>query len=157
MPSPLVGQEWRRYRVLAGETAEVASVFKRLLGRSAECEFLDAAVADALDGRSRIVVIRGEAGIGKSALLDHVADRLDGWWVARAVGVEAEVELAYSGLHQLCSPMLTELERLPEPQREALATVFDDRNGREDRGEHNGEHQRSGIIPCQVVGAIADQ
>ena len=96
----------------------------RLLGRRAECEFLDAAVADALDGRSRVVVIRGEAGIGKSALLQHVADQLDDWRVVRAVGVEAEMELAYSGLHQICSPLLHELERLPEPQREALATVF---------------------------------
>ena len=96
----------------------------RLLGRRAECEFLDAALADAFDGRSRVVVLRGEAGIGKSALLDHVADCLDGWRVARAVGVEAESELAYSGLHQMCAPMLEKLERLPEPQREALATVF---------------------------------
>jgi DNA-binding CsgD family transcriptional regulator len=96
----------------------------RLLGRRAECAFLDAALTDALDGRSRVVVLRGEAGIGKSALLDHLSDRLDGWRVARAVGVEAEMELAYSGLHQICSPMLQELERLPEPQREALETVF---------------------------------
>jgi len=95
-----------------------------LLGRHNECEFLNAAVADALDGRSRVVVIRGEAGIGKSALLDHFADQLDGWRVARALGVEAEMELAYSGLHQICSPLLQELERLPEPQRDALATVF---------------------------------
>jgi DNA-binding CsgD family transcriptional regulator len=81
-------------------------------------------LTDALDGRSRVVVLRGDAGIGKSALLDHLSDRLDGWHVARAVGVEAELELAYSGLHQICSPMLQELERLPAPQREALATVF---------------------------------
>ena len=69
-------------------------------------------------------MIRGEAGIGKSALLDHVSDRLDGWRVVRAAGVEAELELAYSGLHQICFPMLQELERLPGPQRNALATVF---------------------------------
>jgi DNA-binding CsgD family transcriptional regulator len=96
----------------------------QLLGRRAECDFLDAALADALDGRSRVVVLRGEAGIGKSALLEHLTDRLEGWRVARAVGVEAELELAYSGLHQICSPMLDELERLPGPQREALASVF---------------------------------
>jgi DNA-binding CsgD family transcriptional regulator len=106
------------------ETSEGSGPAMRLLGRRAECEFLDAALADALDGRSRVVVIRGEAGIGKSALLDHLSDQLDGWRVARAVGVEAEMELAYSGLHQICSPMLQELEHLPEPQREALATVF---------------------------------
>jgi DNA-binding CsgD family transcriptional regulator len=96
----------------------------RLLGRRVECESLDAALTDALEGHSRVVVLRGEAGIGKSALLDYLLDQLDGWRVARAVGVEAEMELAYSGLHQICSPMLQELERLPEPQSEALETVF---------------------------------
>jgi DNA-binding CsgD family transcriptional regulator len=95
-----------------------------LLGRQSECDALDRLMRDALDGRSRVVVLRGEAGIGKSALLDHLSDQLLGWRVARAAGVEVELELAYSGLHQICSPMLAELERLPEPQREALATVF---------------------------------
>jgi DNA-binding CsgD family transcriptional regulator len=74
-------------------------------------------------------MLRGEAGIGKSALLDYLSDRLDGWRVIRAVGVEAESELAYSGLHQMCSPMLDGLDRLPEPQHEALATVFGLRAG----------------------------
>ena len=62
--------------------------------------------------------------MGKSALLDYVSDRADGWHVATAVGVESEMELAYSGLHQLCAPMLERLDRLPVPQRDALATVF---------------------------------
>ena len=62
--------------------------------------------------------------MGKSALLDYVSDRAEGWQVVRAVGVESEMELAYSGLHQLCAPMLRHLERLPGPQRDALATVF---------------------------------
>jgi DNA-binding CsgD family transcriptional regulator/tetratricopeptide (TPR) repeat protein len=62
--------------------------------------------------------------VGKSALLGYLADRVDGWHVARAVGVESEMELAYAGLHQLCGPMLDRLERLPVPQRDALATVF---------------------------------
>jgi predicted ATPase len=81
-------------------------------------------VADVLAGRSRVVVLRGEAGVGKSALLDYLADRVAGWQVARAVGVESEMELAYAGLHQLCGPLLDYLERLPVPQRDALATVF---------------------------------
>ena len=68
--------------------------------------------------------MRGEAGAGKSALLAYVAARTDGWQVATAAGVESEMELAYSGLHQLCVPMLECLDRLPVPQREALATVF---------------------------------
>jgi DNA-binding CsgD family transcriptional regulator len=62
--------------------------------------------------------------VGKSALLDYLSDRLAGWQVARAVGVESEMELAYGGLHQLCAPMLDHLDRLPGPQRDALATVF---------------------------------
>jgi DNA-binding CsgD family transcriptional regulator len=62
--------------------------------------------------------------VGKSALLAYLSDRVDGWHVARAVGVESEMELAYAGLHQLCAPMLEHLDRLPVPQRNALATVF---------------------------------
>jgi DNA-binding CsgD family transcriptional regulator len=81
-------------------------------------------VADTLAGRSRVTVLRGEAGVGKSALLDYLSGRLAGWQVARAVGVESEMELAYAALHQLCGPMLDHLDRLPVPQRDALATVF---------------------------------
>jgi DNA-binding CsgD family transcriptional regulator len=81
-------------------------------------------VADALAGQSSVVVVRGEAGVGKTALLDYVSDRAASWHVARAVGIESEMELAYSGLHQLCAPMLDRRDRLPVPQRDALATVF---------------------------------
>ena len=75
-------------------------------------------------GASRVAVLRGEAGVGKSALLGYLAERVAGWRLARAVGVESEMELAYSGLHQLCAPMLDHLDGLPVPQRDALATVF---------------------------------
>jgi DNA-binding CsgD family transcriptional regulator len=81
-------------------------------------------LADALAGRSRVTVLRGEAGAGKTALLDYLSDRVADWYVARAAGVESEMELAYAGLHQLCAPMLDHLDRLPAPQRDALATVF---------------------------------
>jgi DNA-binding CsgD family transcriptional regulator len=96
----------------------------RLLGRRAECEALDRVLADALAGRSRVAVLRGEAGAGKSVLLGYLSERVAGWHVATAVGVESEMELAYSGLHQLCAPMLDRLDRLPAPQGDALATVF---------------------------------
>jgi DNA-binding CsgD family transcriptional regulator len=69
-------------------------------------------------------VLRGEAGVGKTALLSYLSERVGGWQVATAAGVESEMELAYSGLHQLCVPLLEHLAGLPEPQREALATVF---------------------------------
>ena len=96
----------------------------RLLGRRAECEGLEQLLAHALAGDSRVLVLRGEAGVGKSALLGHLSRRAAGWRVARATGVESEIELAHSGLHQLCAPMLDHLDRLPAPQRDALATVF---------------------------------
>jgi DNA-binding CsgD family transcriptional regulator len=95
-----------------------------LLGRRAECEQLDGILADAVAGRSRVVVLRGEAGAGKSALLAYVSERVAGWHVARAIGVESEMELAYSALHQLCAPFFGRLDRLPDPQRDALAIVF---------------------------------
>jgi DNA-binding CsgD family transcriptional regulator len=85
---------------------------------------LDALLRDALAGRSRVLILRGEAGIGKSALLAHLSDRLEGWRIAQAVGVESEMELPYSGLHQICAPMLDQLGRLPDPQRQALSIVF---------------------------------
>ena len=101
----------------------------RLLGRRNERETLDRIVTDALAGQSRVIVVRGDAGIGKSALLGHLLKKVAGWHVATAVGVESEMELAYSGLHQLCGPMLDHLDRLPTPQREALATVFGQSSG----------------------------
>src|SRR5688572_9553385 len=64
------------------------------------------------------------SGVGKTALLGYLRDRAAGWHVATAVGIEPEMELAYSGLHQLCAPMLDRLDRLPVPQRAALATAF---------------------------------
>ena len=104
--------------------ARIAVNPSKLLGRRSECEALDRLLTDALAGRSGVVVLRGEAGVGKSALLDYLSDRVTNWHVAGAVGVESEMELAYSGLHQLCAPMLDRLDGLPAPQRDALATVF---------------------------------
>jgi DNA-binding CsgD family transcriptional regulator len=96
----------------------------KLFGRQADCRALDRLLTDAVAGQSGVMVLRGEPGIGKSALLAYVAERAQGMRLARAVGVESEMELAYSGLQQLCGPMIDRLERLPQPQRTALATVF---------------------------------
>jgi DNA-binding CsgD family transcriptional regulator len=104
--------------------AEVGGGAARLVGRRNECAALDQLAADVLAGRSQVIVLRGDAGAGKSALLGYLSDRVAGWHVARAVGVESEMELAYSSLHQLCIPMLDRLDLLPAPQRDALATVF---------------------------------
>ncbi len=75
-------------------------------------------------GQSQVLVMRGEAGVGKTALLDYLAGHAPGCRVARAAGVQSEMELAFAGLHQLCVPMLDRLERLPSPQRDALGTAF---------------------------------
>jgi len=75
-------------------------------------------------GGSRVLVIRGEPGVGKTALLDYLAGQASGCRVVRALGVQSEMELAFAGLHQLCGPMLSRLDRLPGPQREALRTAF---------------------------------
>jgi AAA ATPase domain len=88
-----------------------------LLGRRRECEALDRLLADARAGRGRVLVLRGEAGVGKSALVEYLVGQAAGFRVARAVGVESEMEMAFAGLHQLCGPMLTHLDRLPSPQR----------------------------------------
>jgi len=95
-----------------------------LAGRKAECARLDRLLADARVGRSAVLVLRGEPGIGKTALLGYAADRAAGCRVARAVGVESEMELPFAGLHQLCGAMLDGLGRLPPPQRDALGTAF---------------------------------
>jgi DNA-binding CsgD family transcriptional regulator/tetratricopeptide (TPR) repeat protein len=100
-----------------------------LHGRHRECDALDRLLTSAREGRSRVLVVRGEPGIGKTALLEHLARRAEGCRVARATGIELEMELAFAGLHQLCAPFLDRLDRLPGPQRDALGTAFGLRNG----------------------------
>jgi hypothetical protein len=80
-------------------------------------------------GGSRALVICGEPGIGKSTLLEYVAERAVGFRVARAAGVQSEMELAFAGLHQLLAPMLDRVDGLPPPQRDALRTAFGTRAG----------------------------
>ena len=75
-------------------------------------------------GQSRALVVRGEPGVGKTALLRYLVDRASGCRVVRVVGVQSEMELAFAGLHQMLAPMLDRLEHLPNPQREALQTAF---------------------------------
>ncbi|HXO06397.1 MAG TPA: ATP-binding protein, partial [Solirubrobacteraceae bacterium] len=102
---------------------------RRLLGRHSECAALDQLAASVRAGLSRALVIRGEAGVGKSALLEYLAQHASGCGIARAAGVESEMELAYAGLQQLCAPFLDRVERLPGPQRDALGTAFGLRDG----------------------------
>src|SRR6266702_2676559 len=95
-----------------------------LRGRRQQCRALDGLIADVRAGRSRVLVMRGEPGIGKTALLGYAADTASDFRVARAEGVESEMELPYAALHQLCGRMLDRLDRLPGPQRDALKVAF---------------------------------
>jgi DNA-binding CsgD family transcriptional regulator len=95
-----------------------------LRGRQRELAILDGLISAARTGRSDALVLRGEAGVGKSALLESLVTRHQACQVARAVGIESEMELAYAGLHQLCQPFLTRIDRLAPPQRDALGTAF---------------------------------
>ena len=100
-----------------------------LLDRRGERAAVDRVLDQARAGSSAVLVMRGEPGIGKTALLGYAADRALGFRVVRAWGVESEMELAFAGLHQLCVPMLGRLDQLPGPQREALAVAFGMREG----------------------------
>ena len=95
-----------------------------LTGRRSEREELERLLDAVRAGESTALVVRGEPGVGKTALLDYLADQAIGFRVARAVGVQSEMELAFSALHQLLAPMLDRMERLPDPQRDALRTCF---------------------------------
>jgi hypothetical protein len=100
-----------------------------LLGRRREQEALDRLLIAARAGRGQVLVVRGEAGIGKTALLDYLVDQASGCAVAHATGVQAEMELPFAGLQQLLGSMLDPLERLPDPHREAIEIVFGLRAG----------------------------
>jgi DNA-binding CsgD family transcriptional regulator/tetratricopeptide (TPR) repeat protein len=101
----------------------------RLQDRHTERELLDRLVQNARAGTSGVIVLRGEAGAGKTALLDHFLAHATGCRVVRAAGVESEMELAFAGLQQLCAPFLDRLDRMPAPQHQALGTAFGLRAG----------------------------
>jgi DNA-binding CsgD family transcriptional regulator len=101
----------------------------RLWGREQECALLDEFVSSVRRGESRSLVLTGEAGIGKTALLQHLVAAAATMSILRATGVESEMELAYAGLHQLCAPLLRGIDRLPAPQRDALSTAFGETEG----------------------------
>jgi DNA-binding CsgD family transcriptional regulator/tetratricopeptide (TPR) repeat protein len=95
-----------------------------LLGRAAERQLLERMLGNIRGGQSAALVVRGEAGVGKTALLQHCVGQASGFRVARIAGVESEMELPFAGLHQLCAPMLDRLDALSEPQRSALAVAL---------------------------------
>jgi predicted ATPase len=95
-----------------------------LIDRLAERSLLDGVLRDVRSGQSRVLVLHGDPGVGKTALVEYVSDHASGCRLVRAAGIESEMELAYAALHQLCAPMLEHLEHLPPPQRDALGTAF---------------------------------
>lgn len=95
-----------------------------LIGRERERSALDALLRAVRAGESRALVLHGEAGVGKTTLLEYLLDQAAGCRVVRAAGIESEMELAFAALHQVCTPMLDALARLADPQREALRTAF---------------------------------
>lgn len=103
---------------------------------------LDAARA----GRSQVLVLRGEAGIGKTALMDYLAGAATDFQVIRAAGVESDMELAFAGLQQLCAPLIDQAGLLPEPQREALAIAF---------GTSSGAAPDRFLVGLAVLGLLA--
>ncbi len=108
----------------AGIVARMSPSHPLLQGRGGECDRLDRLLQSARTGTSAVLVLRGEAGIGKTALVDHVAGQASGFRVVRAAGVQSEMELVYAGLHHLCAPLLDGLDRLPLPQGDALRAAF---------------------------------
>lgn len=95
-----------------------------LRGRSRECRALEQLTSKARSGQSQVLVLRGEAGIGKTALLDFVAEKATGFVLARVAGVESEMELPFAALQQVCVPLLDCLDRIPAPQRDAVEVAF---------------------------------
>jgi DNA-binding NarL/FixJ family response regulator len=122
-----------------------------LLGRDKECAALDRLLASVRAGESGALVLRGEAGVGKSALLDYLVRRADGATVARAAGVESEMELAFAGLHQLCARFVDRLDRLPGPQHDALGMAFGLRAG------DAPDRLRIGLALLSLLSVVAEE
>ena len=101
-----------------------ASLASGLLDRTSEREVLDRLLENVRGGQSAVLAMRGEAGIGKTALLRYAVRRASGFRVAQVTGVEAEMELPFAGVHQLCAPLLDQLDALPQPQQDALTVAL---------------------------------
>src|SRR5882672_11675689 len=96
----------------------------RLLGRQRERAALERLLGTARNGHGRVLVVHGEPGVGKTALLEYAIEAAQPFRVARTAGIEGEMQLAYASLQRLCSPILELIEVLPHPQRDALAVAF---------------------------------
>jgi DNA-binding CsgD family transcriptional regulator len=118
-----------------------------LQDRRSECRTLERLLEGVRAGRSVALVVRGEPGVGKTALLEYLVDRASGCRVVRAAGVQSEMELPFAVLHQLSAPMLDRLERLPGPQRDALGVAF---------GLNGGDAPDRFLIGLAVLGLLSE-
>ncbi|WP_099248297.1 LuxR family transcriptional regulator [Mycobacterium sp. shizuoka-1] len=96
----------------------------QLRGRASECRVLDTVIATVRSGDSQVLVLRGEPGVGKTALLGHLVAQASAFRVLHVAGVQSDMELAFAGLQQLCAPLMDHAEDLPAPQRDALEVAF---------------------------------
>jgi len=119
----------------------------RLLGRTGELDVLRQVITNVRSGHSAVLVVRGEAGIGKTELLCHLISEASGFTLARGVGVESEMELPFAGLHQLCAPMLGRLDSLPAPQRHGLGVAF---------GLESGDSPDRFLVALAGLGLLAE-
>ena len=123
-----------------------ATLASGFLDRTSEREVLDALLASARGGESAVLVMRGEAGIGKTALLRYAARQASGLRVAQVTGVEAEMELPFAGIHQLCAPLLDQLDALPQAQQDALNVAL---------GLASGEVPDRFLVGLAVLGLLS--
>src|SRR3954452_2762394 len=119
----------------------------QLLGRKREREALNRLLEAARSGHGGVLVVRGEPGVGKTALLEYAAEAGRGFRVARTFGVEAEMELPFAAVQQLCSPFFELMERLPQPQHDALGVAF---------GLSNGPTPNRFLVGLAGVGLLAE-
>src|SRR5439155_1211254 len=116
--------EGKRGHALSAPTVVTSTLRPDLVGRRRECELLEKLLESARAGRGAVLVVHGEPGVGKTALLDYVVQKGDSFRIARTVGVEGEIELPFAALQQLCAPILALRMGLPPPQRDALGVAF---------------------------------
>src|SRR6202167_1048107 len=119
-----------------------------LVGRGRECATLDQLLGEIGEGASRSLVVRGDPGIGKSALLDYAAAAAAGSRVIRVTGVESEMEIAFAALQQACAPLLKHLDQLPAPQSDALRVAF---------GLSHGDPPDRFLVGLGVLGLAAEE
>jgi hypothetical protein len=132
---------------MSGASSPVLSSRGPLLGRERECEVLDRLLESARGGRGRVLVVYGEAGVGKTALLEYAVEFAREFQIARTSGVEADMELPFAAVQQLCSPFLELMERLPQPQRDALGVAF---------GLMTGPAPNPFLIGLAVLGVLSE-